>query len=170
MVNNYFSSISHVLDCIDQEKIHKVAELISNCKGKIFVFGNGGSAATASHFSQDMSKCLDYKFICLNDNVPSILAYANDVNFDSIFKLQLSKQVEPGDLVIGISCSGNSRNVIDAMIYARHYGYMTIGLTGMSGGELKLLVEHLIHVPSNDMQVCEDIHLIITHTIMKILS
>jgi D-sedoheptulose 7-phosphate isomerase len=124
----------------------------------------------ASHFAQDMNKSLDYRFICLSDNICSVLAYGNDVNFNSIFKLQLSKMVHPGDLVIGFSCSGNSRNVIDAVIYARHYGYMTIAFTGFDGGELRLLVENSVHVPSSDMQICEDCHLIITHTILKLLS
>ena len=113
---------------------------------------------------------LDKKFICLNDNMASVLAYGNDVGFDSIFKLQLSKLVKAGDIVIGFSCSGNSRNVIDAIIYAKHFGYLTIGFTGFSGGQVKKLVEHGIHVPCDDMQICEDCHLILTHTIIKLLN
>lgn len=170
MIDTYFNKITDALDHVSRQDIQKVSTLIASCKGNIFVFGNGGSASTASHFTQDMNKCLDYKFICLNDNVPSILAYANDVNFESIFKLQFSKLAEPGSLVIGISCSGNSKNVIDAIIYAKHYGYMTVGFTGMGGGELGTLVDHCIRVPSNDMQVCEDVHLIITHIILKLLK
>ena len=169
MVTDYFNSVCDTFDQINQDQIMKVADLINLCDGNIFVFGNGGSAATASHFTQDMNKCLDKKFICLSDNICSVLAYGNDVNFNSIFKLQLSKLIRPGDLVIGISCSGNSKNVIDAIIYAKHFGYMTIGMTGFNGGQLKDLVEHSIHVPSCDMQVCEDCHLIITHTILKLL-
>jgi D-sedoheptulose 7-phosphate isomerase len=170
MVNGYFNKINEALNQVDKDSIQNVANLISGCKGQIFVFGNGGSASTASHFAQDMNKNLDYKFICLNDNIPSILAYANDINFGCIFKMQLSKLINSGDMVIGFSCSGNSQNIIDAIVYAKHYGYMTVGFTGITGGSLKDLVEHNIHVPSNDMQVCEDIHLIITHTIMKLLS
>jgi len=170
MIDTYFNKVSDTLDRIDRNSILEVSDLIRDCKGNIFVFGNGGSAATASHFAQDMNKCLDYRFICLNDNVPSILAYGNDVDFASIFKLQLSKLVQPKDLVIGISCSGNSQNIISAIIYAKHFGYLTIGFTGFDGGQLKDLVEHNIHVPCNDMQVCEDCHMIIIHTILKILE
>lgn len=169
-INNYFKTIRSTLALIDEPSLLEVALLIKECKGNIFVFGNGGSATTASHFAQDMNKCLDKRFICLNDNIASMLAYANDVDFKSIFKLQLSKLVNPGDLVIGISCSGNSANIVDAIIYAKHYGYRTIGLTGFDGGVLKALVDHSIHVPCSDMQVCEDIHLIITHSILKALS
>jgi D-sedoheptulose 7-phosphate isomerase len=169
IIDTYFSKIADVLDEISNADILEVASLINSCKGNVFVFGNGGSASTASHFAQDMNKMLDKSFICLNDNMASVLAYGNDVGFDSIFKLQLSKLVRPGDLVIGISCSGNSKNVIDAIIYALHFGYSTIGFTGYDGGELKQLVEYSIHVPCNDMQVCEDCHLILTHTIAKLL-
>ena len=169
-VINYFDKVIRTLDFVDHESIRKVSLLIGRCKGTIFTFGNGGSASTASHFAQDMSKTLDKRFVCLNDSVPCLTAYANDNGYESVFKLQLSKLIAPGDLVIGISCSGNSRNIIDAIIFAKHYGYMTIGLTGFDGGQLMPLVEHSIHVPCSDMQVCEDIHLIITHTILKLLS
>jgi len=170
MIDTYFNKLTDVLDGISREDLIEVASLIDSCKGNIFVFGNGGSASTASHFAQDMNKMLDKSFICLNDNIPSVLAYGNDVGFDSVFKLQLSKLVKAGDIVIGISCSGNSRNIIDAIIYAQHFGYSTIGFTGFDGGELRLLVEHSVHVPCNDMQVCEDVHLILTHVIIKLLK
>lgn len=170
MIDSYFNKLTDTLDRIDRGSILKVCHVLRNCKGTVFVFGNGGSATTASHFVQDMSKTLDYRFICLNDNVPCLLAYGNDVDFASIFKLQLSKLVQPGDVVIGISCSGNSQNIISAIIYAKHFGYMTIGFTGFDGGNLKQLVEHCIHVPSNDMQICEDVHLIVTHTILNCLK
>lgn len=173
MIDTYFDRISHALERIDREDILSVCTAIKTTTASgnnIFVFGNGGSASTASHFAQDMNKILDCRFICLNDNVPSILAYGNDVGFDYIFKLQLGKLIKQGDLVIVISCSGNSDNIIDAMIYAKHFGYRTISLTGFDGGEVKLLTELNIHVPSNDMQVCEDCHLIITHLIQKLLK
>jgi len=170
MIDNYFNKLTDILDKISRENLLEIASLIDSCKSNIFVFGNGGSSSTASHFAQDMNKMLDKRFICLNDNVPSILAYANDVNFDSIFKLQLSKLVGAGDLVIGISCSGNSRNVIEAIRYAKHFGYMTIGFTGFEGGQLQRIVDHYINVPVNDMQICEDCHLILIHTIIKLLK
>lgn len=170
MANNYFEKIIKTLDFINIDEILNVCRLIESCKHNIFIFGNGGSAATASHIAQDMSKMLGYKFICLNDNIPSILAYGNDIGFNTIFKLQLANLISSGDLVMGISCSGNSPNVIEAIIYAKHFGYMTIGFTGFDGGQLGKIVEHNIYVPCNDMQVCEDIHLMIGHYIMKVLS
>ena len=97
MIDIYFKRIKEALDKIERKDISDVAELINQCKGQIFVFGNGGSAATASHFAQDMNKILDYRFICLNDNIPSLTAYSNDVDYDSVFKLQLSKLVQPGN-------------------------------------------------------------------------
>lgn len=168
MIDSYFNKLTNTLDRISREDLMKVVSLINSCEGNIFVFGNGGSASTASHFAQDMNKTLDKRFICLNDNISSILAYGNDVGFDSIFKLQLSKLVKAGDLVIGFSCSGNSPNIINAIIYAKHFGYMTIGFTGFDGGQVKNLVEHSVHVPCNDMQICEDCHLILTHMILKL--
>jgi len=170
MINVYFDSIKNTLDKMDKQQIYLVTYFIRNCFGNIYIFGNGGSAATASHFAQDLNKMADKRCICLNDNIPSILAYGNDVGFESIFKLQLSKLIQDGDIVIGISCSGNSRNVTDAIAYAKERGCNTIGFMGFDGGILKSLVDYFIHVPLDDMQVCEDIHLIITHTILKLLK
>jgi D-sedoheptulose 7-phosphate isomerase len=170
MIDSYFNKLADTLDRMDRQAILRVCYVLHNCTGTVFVFGNGGSAATATHFAQDMSKTLDYRFICLNDSIPCLLAYGNDVDFASVFKLQLSKLVRPGDVVIGISCSGNSQNVVNAIIYAKHYGYLTIGFTGFDGGALKPLVEHSVHVPSSDMQICEDVHLIVTHTILNCLK
>ena len=170
MIEKYFNKVTEALSKINKQDIEDIAQLIRSCEGQIFVFGNGGSAATASHFAQDMSKMLDYKFICLNDNIPSLTAYANDVAYESVFELQLSKFIALGDLVIGISCSGNSQNVISAIAYAKRFGCLTIGFTGFDGGALKKAAMQNIHVPSDDMQVCEDCHMIIVHTIVKILK
>jgi len=170
MIEKYFNNLTDTLDKIHKEDILMVTTLIDSCKGNIFVFGNGGSAATASHLAQDMNKILNYRFICLNDNIPSLTAYANDVNYESVFQLQLSKLVNQDDLVIGISCSGNSQNVLNAITYAKKWGNITIGFTGYDGGELKELVDHEINIPSFDMQICEDCHMIIIHTIVKILK
>ena len=170
MIEKYFNDLTETLGKIYKKDIQRAATLIDSCKGNIFVFGNGGSAATASHFAQDMSKMIGAKFICLNDNIPSLTAYANDVDYDSVFKLQLSKLITLGDLVIGISCSGNSRNVINAIDYAKRFGCLTVGFTGFDGGLLKKSVMQNIHVPSDDMQICEDCHMIIIHTIVKLLK
>jgi len=170
MIDVYFNLVKTILDKMDKQQIYLTTYLIRNCLGSIYIFGNGGSAATASHFAQDLNKMADKRCICLNDNIPSILAYGNDVGFESIFKLQLSKLMQNNDLVIGISCSGNSRNVTDAITYAKENGYNTVGFVGFDGGVLKSLVDYFIHVPSDNMQICEDIHLIITHTILRLLK
>jgi len=170
MIEKYFSDLTETLDKMREKDIQKAATLINSCKGNIFVFGNGGSAATASHFAQDMNKMLYHRFICLNDNIPSLTAYANDVNYESVFKLQLLRLIKPDDMVIGISCSGNSRNVASAVLYAKQLGYLTIGFTGFDGGYVKELADHNVHVPSDDMQICEDCHMIIIHAIVKLLE
>jgi D-sedoheptulose 7-phosphate isomerase len=164
----YINKVRDALSLIDEGEIARVVHLIKNCKGNIFVFGNGGSGATASHFTQDMNKKTDSKFICLNDNVASILAIGNDDGFENVFKFQLKSLLQKDDMVIGISCSGNSPNIIVAIIYAKHFGHLTIGISGFDGGELRHMVDHSIHVPSKDMQVCEDLHLVICHTIMRL--
>ena len=169
MIEKYFNDLTETLGKIYKKDIQRAATLIDSCKGNIFVFGNGGSAATASHFAQDMNKMLNYRFICLNDNIPSLTAYANDVNYESVFKLQLLRLIKPDDMVIGISCSGDSQNVASAVLYAKQLGYFTIGFTGFDGGYVKELAEHNVHVPSDDMQVCEDCHMIVVHSIVKLL-
>lgn len=170
MKNTHFDHVQSMLNFIDTVSFDKILRALDNCKGNIFVFGNGGSAATASHFAQDMNKNTKCRFICLNDNIPIMLAYSNDENYSCIFERQLSKLLTSIDIVIGISCSGNSKNVIKAIEFASKLGAVTISFTGFDGGELYKLTDHSINVPSNDMQVCEDIHLIITHAILKLLQ
>jgi D-sedoheptulose 7-phosphate isomerase len=170
MIDAYLNKLTDTLDKISREEILKVADVINTCEGNIFVFGNGGSAATASHFAQDMNKELNLRFICLTDNTPSILAYGNDIGFDFIFEQQLARIIKIGDVVIGISCSGNSMNVLKAIMYANDKGCTTIGITGFDGGGLVQEADYSIHVPSHDMQVCEDCHLIIAHTLLKLFK
>lgn len=170
MIDTYFNKISNTLERIDKESIQSIVGLIKDTVGTIFVFGNGGSSTTASHFTQDLIKGLGLKAICLNDNVASILAFGNDESFESVFLGQLITLAKEDDLVIGISCSGNSRNVIYAIEWATANNIRTIGLFGYDGGKLKELVDYPLHVPSSDMQVCEDCHLIVCHVIYKLLK
>ena len=138
--------------------------------------GNGGSGATASHFVCDFNKGISekldskYRFICLNDNIPTMLAYANDVSYNSIFVEQLKNLATEGDLVIGISGSGNSNNVISAIEYANAQGCKTFGLVGYDGGMLKKIAQNCIHIKINNMQIVEDIHMIIDHLLYSVLS
>ena len=143
-------------------------------KKKIYIFGNGGSSATASHFQNDFNKGISeyvdtkFNFTCLNDNVATLMAIANDIGFEEVFRFQLKNKLEEGDLVIAISGSGNSKNVILAVEYAKSLGNQVIGLTGYDGGKLKELSDVSLHADVMSMQVTEDIHMIFDHLIMSI--
>lgn len=140
----------------------------------IYVFGNGGSSATASHFQNDFNKGVSehtekkFRFQCLNDNVPTMMAVANDIGFEEVFRFQLRGKLRDGDIVMAISGSGNSRNVINAVEYARGQGCKVIGLTGYNGGRLKELSDISLHVPVQSMQITEDIHMIFDHLMMSV--
>lgn len=178
-ITKYLSVLSEVISDMDIEEINKVMEKLIEVYqrgGFIYVFGNGGSAATASHFVNDFNKGasekLDkrFRFCCLNDNVSSVLAIANDISYDEVFRFQLKNYLNPGDLVIGISGSGNSANVVNAIEYANSVNVETIGLVGYDGGKVKQLADYSIHIKSYDMQKVEDIHMMIEHTMMRIIK
>lgn len=137
----------------------------------VFTCGNGGSAATASHFASDLSKSTlttgkkPVKAMSLCDNVSLVTAWANDVAFDQVFAQRLVAWVKPGDVLVAISGSGNSRNVLNAVEVAAAAGSTTIGLTGSGDGKLRKMVDLELQVPSNNMQRIEDVHLILCHLI-----
>ncbi|MFN8543866.1 MAG: SIS domain-containing protein [Candidatus Binatia bacterium] len=137
----------------------------------ILVLGNGGSAATASHFANDLGKggaagfSRRFKVLALTDNVPLLTAWANDTAYEHAFAEQLRNFCGADDVVIGISGSGNSPNVLNALRLARERGAITIGLTGRPGGALPGLVDHCLAVPSDDMQHIEDMHLVALHLV-----
>lgn len=177
-ITGYFTKLKQTIDKVSVQEIDSLMNLLMQSMeaGKtIFIMGNGGSSATASHFACDFNKGVSFgkenkfKMICLNDNIPSIMAYANDLSFNEIFVEQLKNYYNPGDVVIGISGSGNSPNVIKALEYANDHDGITVGLTGYDGGKLKLIAKNNIHIPINDMQISEDLHLIINHCMMQIL-
>jgi len=165
-----------VLANLDQNEILSVAEILKNArknKKQIFIFGNGGSGSTATHFACDINKGVSYnrderfKVICLNDNIPTLLAYSNDVGYEVVFAEQLKNFVHEGDVVIGISGSGNSSNILKAMEVAKAHRAITIGITGFSGGKLKGLADYSLNANVNDMQLSEDVHMIWVHIMMK---
>ncbi len=137
----------------------------------IFVMGNGGSAATASHFANDLGKgdvtgsARRLRVMALTDNVPLLTAWANDTHFHRVFAEQLRNFLGAGDVVIGVSASGRSPNVLEALRLAREHRACTIGFTGQSGGEMKDLVDHCVRVPSDNVQHIEDLHLIAFHLV-----
>lgn len=178
-IDGYFNRLKNAIDALDRSEINQVMNLLTDAyhrEQQIFVMGNGGSAATASHFVCDFNKGISmnrvkkFKMISLCDNIPTMMALANDEGYDSIFIEQLKCFLQPGDLVIGISGSGNSENVIKAIEYANQNGNTTIGLTGYDGGKLKKICQCGIHVNLPDMQITEDIHMVLDHLMMKILS
>lgn len=176
LARSYLDELISLLKVLNLEQFEKIINAILDAYGKekkIFVMGNGGSGSTASHFVCDINKgcCMDlekkFKMICLNDNIPTILALANDVSYDVVFEEQLKNFFEPGDLVIGISGSGNSENVLRAIRYASDNGGRTIGFSGFAGGKLFDLVDIAFVAEVDDMQKVEDIHMIIVHMIMQ---
>jgi D-sedoheptulose 7-phosphate isomerase len=140
---------------------------------RIFVCGNGGSSANASHFVNDMVKSTvkpgmpRFKLICLSDNVPTLTAYANDESYEVIFAEPLSALAEPGDVMIALSGSGNSRNVLRAMDVAQAMGLVRVSLTGFDGGALKDHSDVCVVVPSDSIQVIEDARLVILHAVFR---
>jgi len=143
-------------------------------EGTIYVFGNGGSSATASHYQNDFNKGISeyiekkFKFLCLNDNVPTVMAIANDIGFEEIFRFQLKNKLKKDDIILAISGSGNSKNVLNAVEYAKSCGNKIISMTGYNGGKLLELSDVSLNAPVMSMQVTEDIHMIYDHLIMSI--
>lgn len=177
----YLSELQTTLTAMEPdflEKMEEFASILLDAREKhrtIFILGNGGSASTASHFASDLAKGTivqnypRFKVVALTDNVPTILAWGNDVSYDDIFIEQLKNLMEPDDVVIGISGSGNSPNVIKALEYANSHQAVTIGLSGYDGGKLLKTARHNLHVPSFYMQRVEDIHLIIEHLLTSLI-
>jgi D-sedoheptulose 7-phosphate isomerase len=173
-IRTYLVQLQETLAQLPAEPIERVATTLLECAQRgstVFIFGNGGSAATASHFACDLAKntqvpgAAHFRVIALTDNVSLMTAWANDTSYDNIFAAQLGSLVEPGDVVIGISCSGNSANVLNAMTLARHRGATTVAFTGDRGGRLKEIVDVCLQVPSPRIEQQEDAHLILEHCI-----
>lgn len=174
----YFEKEKAALDAISKEDLNTLMNVLVQAKNDdktIFIMGNGGSAATASHYVCDFNKGISYgkdkmfKFICLNDNIPTMMAYANDLSYADVFVGPLKNFMQAGDIVIGISGSGNSENVVRAIQYANENGGVTVGITGYSGGKVKQMSKYNVHVPVDDMQITEDLHMVLDHCMMKIL-
>lgn len=177
-LEKYITEEINILNNINLESINNVMNIFEICReagNNIFICGNGGSASTASHFCCDFNKGVSltqkkkYNFECLNDNVPTMMAIANDIGYDQIFCIPLKNKIKPGDIFVGISGSGNSINVIKAMKYAKTIDAITIALVGYDGGEMLKIADHSIHIPINNMQIVEDIHMILDHIIMYVL-
>jgi D-sedoheptulose 7-phosphate isomerase len=177
-ISAYLTEMQSTLSNLPIDSIERVVRLLREArsqKKRVFLFGNGGSAATASHLACDLAKGTStngkprMRVVSLTDNVPLISAWANDSSYEDIFAQQLREQVEPGDIAIGISASGKSPNVLNAIKVARSAGAITVGLTGLDGGDLKNLVDLCVVVPDNSIDQVEDVHLMLGHIITSCL-
>lgn len=178
-IGQYFEMVIDALRDIDQDELIRSIEIIESTiqnNKTIYVIGNGGSASTASHIKSDLSNTVGYlkgmrvNVSCLSDNIATITAIANDYSYDLIYKKQLEGRINQGDLVIAVSGSGNSQNIIKAADYAKSVRANIVAMTGYDGGKLKGLAGFNLHVPIDNMQISEDVHLIFNHLITYILN
>jgi D-sedoheptulose 7-phosphate isomerase len=177
---HYLEELQRVLLELPHSTIDRIADemLKANELGRmVYLFGNGGSASLASHFACDLGKGTAYcnggkrfRVLALTDNIPTMTAWANDFSFEDIFSEQLQNFVQPQDVAFAISCSGNSKNVLKALQVARKAGARTIGVAGFQGGEMRSLCDICLVVPSENMQIIEDLHLAMAHAIFRIVS
>lgn len=180
-VDSYFETCSDVIRHIDQGQVQELSKDLFHAWESsrfVFVFGNGGAGSTAGHFAEDLLKStLDrsqflndgakrFKVMSLSENTSSILSWANDEGFERIFVEQLKNFASPGDIVIAMSGSGNSGNVLRAIDWANHAGLSTWGLTGYDGGELGEMAQQHLHIPVDDMGIAQSMHLMLFHWIL----
>jgi D-sedoheptulose 7-phosphate isomerase len=171
---DYLDRVCQEIRRLDTSQLEQVSELIERAyhAGRtVFVIGNGGSAANASHLCEDLNKCTlrDFedqkrlKVLSLTDNTAGIMAWANDEGYDRVFVEQLKTYATAGDLVLAISGSGNSPNILKAVEWSNAHGLTTVGITGYSGGKLKELAHHSLHCPVDDMGTAESLHMVAFH-------
>jgi D-sedoheptulose 7-phosphate isomerase len=180
-VRPFLERVSQELLRIDPDQVRTLSEQIWRCyqQGRfVFLIGNGGSGSNCSHFCEDLGKCSlrreDFenenkrrlRVLSLTDNTPYILAWGNDEGFDKVFVEQLKNLASEGDLLIAISGSGNSPNILRAVDWANRHKLVTFGCTGFSGGKLQKSAQHNLHVPLDDMGIVESIHLTAFHWVV----
>ena len=177
-LNSYFDDVVQTIGKMPIATIEKIVSALMEAyesRRMIYLFGNGGSAALASHFACDLGKGASngsskrFQVLAFTDNVPLMTAWANDARYEDIFAEQLINFVHPDDITFAISGSGKSPNVLKALKVAREAGAFTIGLTGFQGGDMKDLCDLCLTVPSNNMQIIEDLHLSVTHAVFTAL-
>ncbi len=178
-IKSYIVTLTETVHQLPVDHIAQVVETlqIARLNGRqVFIMGNGGSASTATHFVCDLAKNTrhpglpHFRVIGLSDNMAIFSAYANDEGYENVFAAQLANLVEAGDIVIAISASGNSANVLKAVEEARNHNAITIGFTGFDGGRLGSMVDIHVHVNSHVIEHVEDIHLMLEHMIVKTLK
>ena len=177
-IHDYYEREKQVFDALDPESFNAALNALLrhyDREDTIYVIGNGGSSATANHMVCDFNKGISmslskpFHVVSLTDNIPSVMAYGNDVGFEDVFYLPLKQWLKPTDMVIAISGSGNSHNIIKAVAYAKSIGAEILGLEGYDGGKLKGIADINIHAKVNDMQIAEDVHMTFVHVAMQLL-
>jgi len=177
-IQEYYEREIAAINALDKEELNKTMNALLEAYDRgatVYVMGNGGSSATASHMVCDFNKgtCYEldkkFKFVCLNDNIPLLMAIANDDSFENIFVYPLKDRLKKEDVVLAISGSGNSHNVVKAVEYAKEVGATIIAMTGYSGGKIDKMADYHLHVPADDMQITEDLHMGFDHMMMQIL-
>ncbi len=177
-IRDYYEREKQVFDALDPNEFNAALNALLrhyDNEDTIYVIGNGGSSATANHMVCDFNKGVSlslskpFHVVSLTDNIPSVMAYGNDVGFEDVFYLPLKQWLKPSDMVIAISGSGNSHNVIKAVTYAKKIGAEILGLEGYDGGKLKAIADINIHAKVNDMQIAEDVHMTFVHVAMQLL-
>jgi D-sedoheptulose 7-phosphate isomerase len=175
-IENYLALVKDTIDKLDRAQIEKTVEAfmrVYHAGNTIYIFGNGGSAASATHATGDLVKGASFglekrfRVMSLVDNLPALMAIANDISYDDIFVEQLKNFMKPGDLVVGISGSGNSVNVVKAMEYAKQMKVETVAFCGYKGGKISTIADIVVHSVAMDMEVAEDIHMIVFNVIKK---
>ena len=175
-IENYISQHAKVFESMDQTAVQKCLDLVSKTisdNKKIITCGNGGSASTASHYITDWNKMYNlatgkkFRGLALTDNVGLITAYGNDISYDDVFAGQIDTLMDKGDLLVVVSGSGNSPNILKAIEAARSAGGKILGVLGYDGGKAMPLCDEVFHTYCWDMQICEDIHLSFGHLAMK---
>jgi D-sedoheptulose 7-phosphate isomerase len=173
----YLERVCQEIQRLDLAQVETLSDLIEAAylDGRfVFIAGNGGSGANASHLCEDLAKCTlrDFerqrrlKVLSLTDNTPWIMAVANDISYENIFLEQLKNLASPGDLLLAISGSGNSPNILRVVEWANANGLVTMGITGYSGGKLRALGQHNLHVGIDDMGIVESLHLAAFHWVI----
>jgi D-sedoheptulose 7-phosphate isomerase len=175
----YFAEMRRVAQRVPQRSIERLVGCLLHAyeqERMVFLFGNGGSAALASHFACDLGKgtadCVNgrrFRVLALTDNIPVMTAWANDSSYEHVFAEQLSNLVRKHDVALGISGSGNSQNVLNALEVASAAGAVTLGITGFLGGKMRSLCKVCVVIPSDNMQIIEDLHLVVAHSVFTML-
>jgi D-sedoheptulose 7-phosphate isomerase len=177
--SQYFEEHQRVASSVSHDAVDRIADVLLKAheSGRtLYIFGNGGSASLASHLACDLGKGTAYcnggnrlRVMSLGDNLATLTAWANDSSYEDVFSEQLKNFVQAEDVAFAISGSGNSPNVLNALRAARQAKAITVGITGFQGGQMKELCDVCVVVPSNDMQIIEDLHLAMAHSIFRVV-